>query len=414
MKSRWTWVPSLFAAEEIPSAVVIFVTLLMFLQMGSSSAEATFLTSLLTLPWIFKPSVQSWVNKIGHFKQILHVIELLLFMGLIAIAAAFSCGRGWIFISLFIVSMLCAWHELTARMYYEHVFSPRIQRLFNGLRMFSAQTALVMTYGALIIAVGALEIYFRQIRPAWSMGCYILAGIFLLFALYHMLILKDFPKGNQGTFKQRAKTLENDTIILERTNKQRGRWHPLLTLFLLLLPQSLMFHTRVLFLIDPKEAGGLGCTIQDIGFAQGTVGVIGFSLGITLGFRLMKKYNSERLLWQLAIMLGISPLVYVCMTYFPPNNLGMLCAATLTAQFFFGMGLNVCRIPVRQISGEQYRNSIDILSIPIISACMIIPMAISGLLSTQLGYKTYFMMDLMTAPGGWLGAYLLTSSHKED
>ena len=182
MKSRWTWVPSLFAAEEIPSAVVIFVALLMFLQMGSSSAEATFLTSLLTLPWIFKPSVQSWVNKIGHFKQILHVIELLLFIGLIAIAAAFSCGRGWIFISLFIVSMLCAWHELTARMYYEHVFSPRIQRLFNGLRMFSAQTALVMTYGALIIAVGALEIYFRQIRPAWSMGCYILAGIFLLFA----------------------------------------------------------------------------------------------------------------------------------------------------------------------------------------------------------------------------------------
>ena len=81
MKSRWTWVPSLFAAEEIPSAVVIFVALLMFLQMGSSSAEATFLTSLLTLPWIFKPSVQSWVNKIGHFKQILHVIELLLFIG---------------------------------------------------------------------------------------------------------------------------------------------------------------------------------------------------------------------------------------------------------------------------------------------------------------------------------------------
>ena len=411
MRSPWTWVPSLFAAEEIPSAVVTFVALLMFLQTGSSSTEAIFLTSLISLPWVLKPFFRNWVSKTGHFKLMLHVIEFLLFVGLSAIAISFPYGRSWLFVALFMVSLLCAWHQLTAQMYYEQIFNPHLQRLFNGLRMFSAQIALVMTYGVLIIVVGALEIYFRQIRPAWSMGCYILAGVFLFFVLFHMMILKNPTVGNQNWHKKRIQSLKEDTQILGCI-QQPGWWRQVVMLFLLLLPQSLMFHTRVLFLIDSKEAGGLGCTIQDIGFAQGTVGVIGFSLGITLGHRLMKKYSSEHLFWQLTIMLGLSPLVYVCMTYFPPDNLGMLCVATFVAQILFGMGLNACRILVHRISEEQNRNSIDLLSIPIISACMIIPMAISGLLVTHLGYKTYFLIDIIMAPLGWLGAYLV-SSHEE-
>ena len=284
MRSSWTWVPSLFATEEIPSAVVTFVALLMFLQTGSSSTEAIFLTSLISLPWVLKPFFRNWVSKTGHFKLILHVIEFLLFVGLTAIAISFPYGRSWLFVALFMVSLLCAWHQLTAQMYYERIFNPHLQRLFNGLRMFSAQIALVMTYGVLIIVVGALEIYFRQIRPAWSMGCYILAGVFLFFVLFHMMILKNPTVENQGWHKKRIQSLKEDTRILGCIQQQPGWWRQVVMLFLLLLPQSLMFHTRVLFLIDSKEAGGLGCTIQDIGFAQGTVGVIGFSLGITLGY----------------------------------------------------------------------------------------------------------------------------------
>jgi len=411
MRSPWTWVPSLFAAEEIPSAMVTFVALLMFLQTGSSATEATFLTSLIALPWIGSSFIRDWINKIGRFKQALNVLEGLLFLGLVAVALAFPYGKGWLFTALFNVSLLCSGHKVVVRTYYEQKLHPRLQRLFNGPRMFFSQAATVMTYGALIIAVGALEVYLRQIRPAWSMGCYILAGVFLLFVFYHMLVLQN-PVNKNKRLREKVLTIKEEGHTASSNRSLSDIWRHIAILFLLLLPQSLMFHSRVLFLIDPTEKGGLGCTIQEIGFAQGTVGVIGFSLGIMLGLRLMKKFKAERLYWPLAITLGLSPLVYVCMTFFQPTNLGMLCLATSIAQLLFGVGLNVCRFHIQQISRGRYHNNIDLLHIPIITACMIIPMAISGLLVTHLGYRTYFLIDSISAPIAWFGVFLLSLKYR--
>ena len=98
-------------------------------------------------------------------------------------------------------------------------------------------------------------------------------------------------------------------------------WGGLLLLFLLLLPQALMFHTRVLYLYDTHAHGGLQCTIQEIGFAQGTVGVIAFSLGIALGRLLIIRHTLQRLFWPMALSLVLSPFVYLGMTLWPPQSL---------------------------------------------------------------------------------------------
>lgn len=37
------------------------------------------------------------------------------------------------------------------------------------------------------------------------------------------------------------------------------------------------------FLLDPASEGGLGMTTEQIGFTQGTVGIIGLTLGGILG-----------------------------------------------------------------------------------------------------------------------------------
>ena len=39
--------------------------------------------------------------------------------------------------------------------------------------------------------------------------------------------------------------------------------------------------------------------------------------------------------------------------------------------------------------------------------CMIVPMALSGWLTTQLGYHTFFLADTLCAPVGWLLAMLI-------
>jgi len=105
--------------------------------------------------------------------------------------------------------------------------------------------------------------------------------------------------------------------------------------------------------------------------------------------------------------LFLSPFVYLGMTIWPPQALWQLCLCTLTAQLLFGFGLNVCRQPVSAISGARYRNNINMLQIPLVSAALIVPMALSGWMVEQLGFSNYFLVNALSAPICLLGIFLL-------
>ena len=184
-----------------------------------------------------------------------------------------------------LTSFLVAWHELTARMYYERMLYPRQQKFYTNLKITSAQLAVILTYGVLIIMVGNLEVFFRQIRHSWAMGCYMTAGVFMFFTVLHILTLPTPQIGNQVRRHSMGASVMAEVHVIERIREQPNWWKYVLCIFLMLLPQSLMFFTRVHYLFDKTANGGLGCTIQEIGFAQGTVGVIAFTLGLTIGRR---------------------------------------------------------------------------------------------------------------------------------
>ena len=186
-----------------------------------------------------------------------------------------------------------------------------------------------------------------------------------------------------------------------------------------------MFYARVLYLYDAHVHGGLQCTIQEIGFAQGTIGVIAFSIGLFLSRRLLiKDEKAKRLkreidnggqavtstfqLFDLSTLsLVLSPFVYLGMTLCPPQALWQLCLCTMTAQLLFGFGLGACRLPIRAISGTRYRDTVSMLQIPLVSAVMIVPMAVSGWMVEQLGYGTYFLINALAAPVCLLSVFFL-------
>lgn len=417
------WFITLFAAEEIPATIVTYVALLMLLQLGLAPAEATLLSALLFVPWVLKSFMRAWVRKVGHFRQMLHLIEALLFVSLMLLAFSFSPStfgqtplnlkistfdfRISTFLALFLVSLLCAWHELAARMYYERMLRPSYQRLLTAPKLACSQVAIILTYGALIFLVGTLEVYFRQIRYSWSMACYVAAGIFLFFAFHHLVWLRSPRVGDAGSRHSVGASVKAELRIIDRIRHQPYWWKSVLILFLLLLPQGLMFHARVLYLYMSTARGGLQCTMQEIGFAQGTVGVIAFSIGIALGRWLIQRHTLHRLFWPMALSIALSPFVYLGMTVCPPQSLGMLCLCTMSAQFLFGFGISVCRVPVGAISGARYRNTINMLQIPLVSAALFVPMAVSGCLVERMGFGSFFLLNALAAPVCLLGIFLL-------
>lgn len=406
-RSPWTWVPTLFGAEEIPSAMVTFVALLMFLQCGASPAKAAFCSALLFLPWALKSFIRSWVRRRGHFRHTLHLTEGMLFLSLILVALSFPYGQRALFASLMLTSLLCACHELAARMYYERMLRPPLQRVFTTPKIFFSQMSVVLTYGMLIIVVGSLQVYYRHLLHAWSMGCYLLAGGFALFAIYHLAVLRSPQVGNHSMNHSMSSSVRAEMHIIDRIRQQPGWQAPVIALFCLLLPQSLMFFTRTIYLYDTRAHGGLGCSIQEIGFAQGTVGVIAFCFGLTLGRRILRRTSLRRSFRPLSIVLGLSPLAYLYMTSTQPTSLWTVCACTSLAQFCFGLGLYACRLPVHYISGERYRNTINLLYIPLVATCLIPPAALSGWLAHACGYPCFFLLDVLSAPLGWGITHLL-------
>lgn len=394
------WFLTLFAAEEIPATIVTYVALLMLLQLGLAPAEATLCSALLYIPWVLKSFMRPWVSRVGGSRLLLHFIEALLFASLVFLAFSFNKGAIAVFFALLLVSLLSAWHEMVARMYYEQRMRPFFQLLLTIPKHVCSQTTVIFTYGALIFLVGTLQVYFRQIRYSWSLGCYVAAGLFLLFSLSLSL-------SKRGGSHLRVTESQRKTETCRSSLLGRDRGRHLLVLFFLLLPQALMFFSRVLYLYDTHARGGLQCTMQEIGFAQGTVGVMAFSFGIALGRLFVRRYTLQTLFWPMALSIVLSPLVYLGMTIWPPQSLSVLCCCTFSAQLLFGLGLGACRLPIRAISGTRYRDTITMLQIPLVSAAMIVPMALSGWMVEQLGYGNYFLVNALTAPICLLGIFLL-------
>ena len=391
------WTITLFAANEIPSVVVTFVALIIFLQRGEGVAMSTLFASLLLLPWVGQPLMRKWLPGIAGGRGWLHVVEILLCAVLATFALTMTKGRWWTMGMLMSISVLSAWHDLLANRYYMRRTQLAQERYHSFLRTLASQASTVFTYGLMIMAVGALQIYFRQRSTtySWSLGVYVLSGAYLLLTLVNLLLLRT-PQNTR-------------THLPHQWPWQQASWkRDTLVLMLMLLPQGLMFFSRTIFLLARPQHGGLGCTLQEIGFAQGTIGVIAFLFGVTIGRFMQNQWGEERLNWPLKIALGLSPTVYLLMTLHRPENLFMLSTYTFLAQSLFGIGLNSCRRYIERISGVRYQNAVNPMYIPIISMCIMIPMVASGFLLQALSYEQFFCIDALCAPITWILIWIIT------
>ena len=382
----WRWVPGLYAAGEIPSSMIIYVSLLMFLQLDCGSALSTCYSSLLFLPSVLLPLCRHFLLRTARVRIQFYGVQLALLASLVWLASTFPHGRVGLWLPLLAVSALSVWHRMLADALLEQQMDARSRQFLARPVLLARQASLVLTYGVLIILVGGLQVITRQPLTAWSKGLFIMTGmVLLLFA--GVLSTHRFPA-----------TRFHATPPLPFSFP----WRTGALLLVLLLPQSLMFHARVLMLLAGYNQGGLACTIQEVGFAQGTVGVLAFCLGDAVSRWLPLHRESARLHTAMMLSMGLSPAVYLLMTVYPPSGLLTLCMATFTAQLCFGLGLGACRTLLPHLSSPMPTSAAGMLQVPAIAACMILPMACSGWMVEHMGYHHFFLLATLLAPLSWL------------
>ena len=81
------------------------------------------------------------------------------------------------------------------------------------------------------------------------------------------------------------------------------------------------------FLLDPRDADGLGLRTQDVGIAYDTVGVIALTLGGLLGGWVISRGGLKRLLWSLTVCMHAPNAPFVWLAAAQPESVALVSVA---------------------------------------------------------------------------------------
>lgn len=339
--SAWKWIPSLYIAEGIPYCAVNTLPVLFYCEMGVSIAEITAWTGLLSLPWMIRPFWSPFIDIFSTKRRWTLSMQLLMTITMLTIAILLPTG--FFFASTLSVfacmAFFSATHDIAADGFYMLALTEKQQADFVGIRSTFYKVATVVGQGGLTLLAGWLESRGMHPSGAWSIVFYCLTGIFFAIWLYHGSTLPNLDRDRAVPGKT-ARDIGNNFWMTFATFFKKPHIVAALSFMLFFrLPEAMCLKMVAIFMKTPQADGGLGLTLTEIGFANGTVGVIALLIGGVLGGIAIGHGGLRRWLWFMAASLALPCVVYCLLAISPDIDFTLLCIAIGFEQFGYGFGL---------------------------------------------------------------------------
>lgn len=393
--SPWAWVPTLYFAEGLPYVAAMILSLVMYKRMGISNTDIALYTSWLNLPWVIKPLWSPFVDLLKTKRWWIVSMQLLLGAGLAGIAFTIPTDRFFqLTLAVFwLIAFSSATHDIAADGFYMLGLTSHQQALFVGIRSTFYRFATIAGQGLLIMLAGFLEKTSGRIDYAWSITFFILSGMILALWLYHSFLL---PRPADDCPAQAGIQARNILCGFAETIASFFRKKQALAaiLFMLLyrLPEAQLAKMGIPFLLDPPEKGGLGMTTAQIGFSQGTLGVIGLTLGGILGGIAVSRHGLKRWLWPMVWAISLPDIVYVYMSYALPSSLWIINSCIFIEQFGYGFGFTAYMLYLIYFSKDgNHKTSHYAICTAFMALGMMLPGMIAGWMQETLGYQLFFV-----------------------
>ena len=391
--AAWAWVPTLYFAEGLPYIAVMTLSLVMYKRMGISNTEVALYTGWLNLPWVIKPLWSPFIDLLRTKRWWIVAMQALVGAGLAGIA--FLIPADHFFQSTLAVFWLMAFasatHDIAADGFYMLGLSPHRQALFVGIRSTFYRIATIAGQGLLIMFAGYLEKSERGIPYAWSMTFLVMAGLFLALFVYHAFVLPR-PDSDRPAANVSARGLLREFLLTFRSFFQKeGIGVALLFMLLYRFPEAQLAKMSIPFLLDPLSEGGLGMTTEQIGFTQGTVGIIGLTIGGILGGIAVARNGLKHWLWAMVWAISLPDLVYVYLSYFPETSLLWVNVCIFIEQFGYGFGFTAYMMYLIYFSRGTHSTAHYAICTAFMALGMMLPGMAAGWLQEQLGYRLFFI-----------------------
>ena len=391
--SPWAWVPTLYFAEGLPYIAVMTLSLVMYKRMGISNTEVALYTGWLNLPWVIKPLWSPFIDLMRTKRWWIVTMQLLIGAALAGIAFLIPADHFFqSTLALFwLMAFASATHDIAADGFYMLGLTPHQQALFVGIRSTFYRLATIAGQGLLIMFAGYLEKSARGIPFAWSMTFLLLSGLFLAVFVYHTFVLPH-PKSDRRAATLSASSLWREFLLTFRSFFQKeGIGVALLFMLFYRFPEAQLAKMGIPFLLDPVSEGGLGMTTEQIGFTQGTVGIIGLTIGGILGGIAVSRHGLKHWLWPMVWAISLPDLVYVYLSYFPETSLLWVNVCIFVEQFGYGFGFTAYMMYLIYFSRGTHSTAHYAICTAFMALGMMLPGMAAGWLQEQLGYQLFFI-----------------------
>lgn len=403
MKNKpYAWVPSLYLGEALPFSAVMLISVIMFQELGLTDAQITYYTGWLGLPWVIKPI---WSPVIDNMKtKRWWIVSMQFLMGVALALVAFTLPTAFWLQGTLAVFMLIAFasatHDISADGFYIIGLADKDQELYVGVRNTFYRIGMVIGQGGLVLLAGYMQQglfgeALQSLTSSW-MAVFVILGVLMFFlGLYHAFVLPKVEKVLHDRFDF-MEQMREFWLTLKVFATKPHIISALCFILLFRLPEGLLTKIVPLFLKRSTAEGGLGMSDVDFGFIYGTLGVIGLLLGGLLGGWAVSRWGLKKCLWPLVLCITLPDIVYVYLSYYPPESLWLIGSCVCVEQLGYGLGFAAYTLFLVHFSrGERSTAVFSICTAGQYLGGVMLPGMVSGLISDSIGYQNFFWLIML-------------------
>lgn len=405
--------------------------MVLFTQLGMSETNAALYTGWLYLPWVIKPFWGPIVDILRTKRWWTVTMQICIAIGLGAIAFtlplpdANAISKGLpvsafsIALCFYVMTAFCsATHDIASDGFYMIALDTNQQSVFVGIRSTFYRCANVFGQGGLVMIAGALEAYYGGAAIAWKYTVAICAVFFGIVSLYHIFVLPR-PVSDKAVGSEEKKTIGD--IAKEFAGsfvtffKKKHVILAMLFMLLYRLPEAQVVKLCQPFLLASRDAGGLGMTPTEVGFAYGTLAIIGLTVGGIIGGICAAQGGLKKWIWPMALATSLNCVAYIFLSNVQPEyalvsgKIQIYCAIILE-QFAYGFGFTAFMLFMMYFADGPYKTSHYAICTAFMALGMMLPgMAAGWIKEVLLGnsYSNFFFWVLCCNLATWLVTFLV-------
>jgi len=236
-----------------------------------------------------------------------------------------------------------------------------------------------------------------NIKLAWSITFFILAGLFVLLFIYHRFILprptSDYSlvaNSPKDVFREFGRTFTSFF-------KKPGVVLAIVFMLLYRLGEAMLVKMASPFLLDAREVGGLGLTTGQVGLVYGTVGVISLTLGGIIGGFAASRKGLKYWIWPMALSITLPHLTFLYLSLFTPESFVLINISVALEQFGYGFGFTAYMLYMIYFADGEHKTAHYAICTGFMALGMMLPGMIAGWLQDLLGYNHFFIWVMICA-----------------